>query len=101
MPIMAAMVVGTTFAPVVKFGFNRGLSPWLSAVALVLLLLAVLGVAATMLTAPVTEWIGRAPEIGAILQEKLYLLDRPLSALRNLQEALLPSSGNEVRISAW
>jgi predicted PurR-regulated permease PerM len=95
LPIMAALVVSTTLAPVVKWAARRGLSPWVMAIFLVVGLLAAAGIA---VTAPVAEWIGRAPEIGASIKEKLYVLAQPLGSLRELQEALLPSAGNAVAV---
>src|SRR5262245_28984202 len=88
LPILAAVVIGMTFAPLIKFGARHGVSPWLTAVVLVLLVTAVVGLLATAIAAPLTEWIARAPEIGANIKQKLYVLDRPLSALRELQETL-------------
>jgi predicted PurR-regulated permease PerM len=98
MPVLAALVIGTTFAPVVKRADQAGLSPWVTAVVLGLLLVAVAGVVVTLLAAPVAEWIGKAPEIGATIKQKLYVLDRPLAALRDLQNVLMPSSGNTVAV---
>lgn len=98
MPILAAVVIGTTFAPLIKRAANAGVSPWVTAVVLVILLIAVTGAIVTLLAAPVAEWIGKAPEIGATIKQKLYVLDRPLAALRELQEVLLPSSGNAVAV---
>ena len=43
---------------------------------------------------PVSEWIGRAPEIGASIKEKLSVLERPLAALRELQTALFGDVGD-------
>src|SRR5262249_54028146 len=64
-PVLAAMVVGMTFGPVVKAAARRGLSPWLTALALGVVLVVAVGAAATWLSAPITEWIAKAPEIGA------------------------------------
>jgi predicted PurR-regulated permease PerM len=100
LPILAALLVGTTFAPLVKRAANAGISPWVTAVVLGLLLLAAAGGAATLLAAPVAEWIGKAPEIGAIIKQKLYGLDRPLAALRDLQEVLMPSTGTTVAVES-
>jgi predicted PurR-regulated permease PerM len=36
------------------------------------------------------DWIGKAPDIGRNIQEKLHVLDRPLAALQELRDALLP-----------
>jgi predicted PurR-regulated permease PerM len=100
LPMFAALVIGTTFAPVVKRAANAGISPWVTAVVLGLLLLAITGLLVTLIAAPVAQWIGRAPEIGAIIKQKLYVLDRPLAALRELQEVLVPSSGNTVAVES-
>ena len=86
LPILAALVVGTTLAPLVKALAKRGVSPWVTSMALVLALVVAVGIAATLLAGPLSEWIGRAPEIGVAIKEKLYVLDRPLTALRELHD---------------
>jgi hypothetical protein len=51
---------------------------------------AVLGVfygVIALVSAPVVEWINKAPDIGRSVQEKLQLLDRPMSALRDIRNA--------------
>jgi predicted PurR-regulated permease PerM len=98
LPILSAVVIGMTFAPLIKFGARHGVSPWLTAVVLVVLVMIVVGLVATAIAAPLTEWIARAPEIGANIRQKLYVLDRPLSALRELQETLLPSAGSTIAV---
>lgn len=98
LPILAAVLVAMTFAPLVKLGVRYRVSPWLTAVALVFLLMAAVGLVATLIAAPLAEWIGRAPEIGASIKEKLYVLDRPMAALRELQSMLLPSTGSTVAV---
>ncbi len=91
LPVVAALVIGTTLAPIVKAAARHRISPWVTAIALGALLLALAGTAVTLLSRPVSEWIARAPEFGATIKQKLYVLDRPLSALRELQDVLLPS----------
>ncbi len=98
LPIVAAMVIGTTLAPLVKAAGRYGASPWLTTGVIAVVLVAAVGTAATFLAKPVTEWVARAPEIGAAVRQKLYVLDRPLAALRELQEALLPSAGPSVSV---
>lgn len=52
-----------------------------------------------LLSAPVVEWIGKAPDIGRSFQDKLAVLERPLSALRDLRNAILPSqTGEDVKV---
>ena len=98
LPVAAALVIGTTLAPIVKGAARRRISPWATAVVLGAALLAAAGAAVTLLAQPVSEWIAKAPEIGATIKQKLYVLDRPLAALRELQEVLLPSAGNAVAV---
>jgi predicted PurR-regulated permease PerM len=98
LPVAAALVIGTTLAPIVKGAARHRVSPWVTAIALGVVLLAVAGTALTLLANPVSEWIAKAPEIGVTIKQKLYVLDRPLAALRELQEVLLPSAGNAVAV---
>ena len=44
-----------------------------------------------LLAAPVVDWIGKAPDIGRNIQEKLRVFDRPLAVLQDLRDALLPT----------
>jgi predicted PurR-regulated permease PerM len=98
LPVVAAMVIGTTLAPIVKAAARHHVSPWATAIVLGLVLIVAAAVAVTLLAAPVSEWIGKAPEIGAAIKQKLYVLDRPLAALRELQEVFLPSPGRTVAV---
>ncbi|HZD61209.1 MAG TPA: AI-2E family transporter, partial [Xanthobacteraceae bacterium] len=102
LPVVAALLIGTTLAPIVKAAARHRISPWATAIALGALLLALAGTAVTLIARPVSEWITRAPEIGAAIKQKLYVLDRPLAALRELQEVVMPS-GNAVAVepSQW
>jgi predicted PurR-regulated permease PerM len=94
LPVTAALLIGTTLAPIVKAAAYWRISPWVTAIALGALLLAVAGTAVTLLAEPVSEWIARAPQIGATVKEKLYVLEPPLAALRQLRDVVLPSDGS-------
>ena len=100
LPVAAALVIGVTLAPAVKLAADHGISPWITAVALGLGLLAAAATAVTLLATPITEWIAKAPEIGSLIKQKLYVLDRPLAAMRELQEVLLPSAGSAVAVES-
>jgi predicted PurR-regulated permease PerM len=43
-----------------------------------------------LLAAPVVEWIGKAPEVGSLLRQKLAFLDRPFASLEGLRKAITP-----------
>jgi hypothetical protein len=88
MPILAAAVVAVTLAPLIRAGKRHGISPWISAILVVVLCVGALALAATAMAGPVSEWIGRAPEIGATIKQKLAVLDQPLAALRELEKAI-------------
>jgi len=88
LPVLAAAVVALTLAPLVKAAKRFGISPWFTALVILLLGLGALSLLATALAGPVSQWIGRAPEIGATIQQKLSVLDTPLAALHQLEGSL-------------
>jgi predicted PurR-regulated permease PerM len=98
LPVVAALVIGMTLAPIVKGAARHRIPPWATAIVLGIVLVTAAGIAVTLLAQPVSEWIAKAPEVGATIKQKLYVLDRPLAALRELQEVLLPSKGNAVAV---
>jgi predicted PurR-regulated permease PerM len=98
LPIAAALVIGTTLAPLVKMGARHGVSPWITAIALGLSLLLFAATAFTLLAKPAAELIARAPEIGASIRQKLYVLDRPLAALRDLEKVFAPGESPQVAV---
>ena len=65
-PIVAAVVIGVTLAPVVKLAAHRGVPPWLTAGAIGVTALVAAAIGVTFLANPVTSWIARAPEIGQV-----------------------------------
>ncbi len=99
LPIFAAAVVSLTLAPLIKAGKRIGVSPWITALLIVVACVAGLGIAATALAGPVSEWIGRAPEIGAIIKQKLTVFDQPIAAFHELENAVF-SADNGVNINS-
>ena len=99
LPILLAAVVSLTLAPLIKAGKRHGVSPWITSTLIVALAVGVLAVAATAVAGPLSEWIGRAPQIGATIKQKLSVLEPPLAALRELQTSVFgggaaaPSAG--------
>ena len=92
LPVFAAVLIGTTFAPIIKRGSHLGVSPWVTACIIVALMVALAALVVTMLAAPIAEWMGRAPEIGASIEQRLYVFDRPLAALHELESAFRPAA---------
>ena len=100
LPVLAAAVISLTLAPLVKAAKRFGISPWLTALVILVFGLGALSLLATALAGPVSQWIGRAPEIGATIQQKLSVLDQPLAALHELEGSLFGGSNTGLGVSA-
>jgi predicted PurR-regulated permease PerM len=100
LPTLAAGVVALTLAPFVKAAKRYGISPWLTSLFIVALCLAALGVVATLLAGPLSEWIARAPEIGATIKARLSVFDEPLASLQQLETALFGNNSGAVSVSS-
>jgi predicted PurR-regulated permease PerM len=100
LPILIAAVVAMTLAPLIKAGKSRGISPWITSIFIVVFAIGLLALAATAIAAPVSEWIGRAPEIGATIKQRLSVLEPPLAALRELQTAAFGAGSRPAQTEA-
>ena len=92
-PIALAIVVGLMFGPVADAMERRGLPSALSAGVVVLLLLALIGLAGMMFAAPISEWVARWPMLWQRLQAQLVNLQRPFETLGAVQEQLKEAMG--------
>ncbi len=90
LPVTAAFVIGIMLGPISDRASARGIPQWLSALVLILFLIAAMNALVVLLAAPVSDWVGQAPEIGARIKDKLWMLDYPLQFLRNLRDTLNP-----------
>ena len=102
LPIVSGLIVGITLTPIVDSGRTLRVPAAVSAVVVVASLFAVVGVVITFFVAPLNEWIARAPEIGAAVQQKLRVLDYPLAVLHQVKEAAMPAapSGQTVSVES-
>jgi len=96
LPIFAAAVVSLTLAPALKAAKDRGVPHAITAMLILLLIIGAIGLVATAIAGPVSAWIGRAPEIGANIKQKLSVLGAPLAALHELQISLF---GNDTGLN--
>lgn len=88
LPITLALVIGTMLAPLTKTAGRVGVPAPLTAGLLVLGFFGAVSLGIMLSADPVREWIGKAPEIGAVLKEKLHVLDAPLAALNQIRQTL-------------
>jgi predicted PurR-regulated permease PerM len=96
LPLLAAAVVALTLAPLIKAARDYGVSPWISGIAVLAVVIGIISLVATALSGPVGEWIGRAPEIGATIRQKLSVLDGPLESLHEFLNLFGDNSGLNV-----
>jgi predicted PurR-regulated permease PerM len=92
LPIISAAVVALTLAPLIKAAKRHGISPWITALMIVVFGIGALSLAVSAIAGPASEWIGRAPEIWSSIKEKFAVLEQPLAATRQLQTALFGAS---------
>jgi predicted PurR-regulated permease PerM len=99
LPVAAGLIVGVTLAPAVTLGSRARIPQPVSAMAVVLLLMILIGMLVTFFAAPVSEWIARAPEIGGVIREKLRVLNYPLSIFHDLKNAVTPAGPSGPTVS--
>ncbi len=92
LPATCAFVIGFMLGPLSGRATKAGIPPLLTAIALWLLVIIIVYGVIALLAAPALDWIGKAPEIGATIKEKFQFLNRPLEALQELRNAILPTS---------
>ena len=91
LPVASAFVVTMMLGPLSARAERYNIPSLVSAIILWLLVIGVFYGVIALLASPVVEWIGKAPDIGRNIQEKLHVLDRPLASLQEMRDALLPS----------
>jgi len=97
LPIVSAAVFGTMLGPLGRRATNRGIPPALFAVAAVGFFLLLLQAITVMVSAPLVDWIGKAPELVNAIKGKLQGLERGLAAFHSLQ-SLLGNGGSGLQI---
>src|SRR6478752_577423 len=91
LPVVSAFVVTMMLGPLSARAERYRIPSLVSAIVFWLLVIAVFYGVIVLSAAPVVDWIGKAPDIGRNIQEKLHVLDRPIAALQELRDAVLPS----------
>ena len=85
LPVVAALIVGITLAPAVKFGSRFSIPQPVSALGVVVLVAVLVGLVLTFFAAPLSEWIARAPEIGKVVQETLRVTKKMIIFCRSVE----------------
>jgi len=99
LPVTSAFVVALMLSPLSERADEMRIPPAVTATLLWLLVLGAFYAVIILVSAPVVDWLNKAPDIGRSIQDKLQLLERPLAALQELRYALLPSqTGNGINV---
>lgn len=99
LPIVSAAIVSLMLGPLAAYASARRVPAWVFATIVLFVLVGALNLAVGLTSAPIVEWIGKGPDIASSIKDKLGLLDRFISALRDLQGALSgQNTGNDLRI---
>lgn len=85
-PLFLAIVIGLMFGPVADRIERFGIPPALSAAAIVLLFLVLIGSAIIGFAVPLSSWMDRLPQIWARLQTEIAKWQGAFAALENLQD---------------
>jgi predicted PurR-regulated permease PerM len=87
-PVVAAIIIGSTIGPYADYAERRGIPTFLIYLGMTLLICLIPYAAVVSLSEPVTSWIARAPEVGALLEGRLRFLERPMIALREVRDTI-------------
>jgi predicted PurR-regulated permease PerM len=90
LPLVSAFVVTMMLGPLSARAERAGIPSLITAIVLWLLVIAVTYGVIVLLAGPAIDWAGKAPDIARNLQEKLRVIERPLTMMQNLRNALLP-----------
>lgn len=98
-PVILSWVVATILLPVVSRLEDAGLPRTLAAILATVTLLAVIGMLLLLLSVPLTYWMGRATEIGALVRDKLQSVSQPLALFEEIGKSLGQLTGSKGAIS--
>jgi predicted PurR-regulated permease PerM len=99
LPIVAAFMLGMMLGPLSNMAARAGIPVALTAIVLWLLVIAILYALILLLSAPIVEWVGKGPQLGQIIKEKLSVLDRPIAAVQGVRNALFPQAGDQKEVA--
>jgi predicted PurR-regulated permease PerM len=91
-PAVSALIVTLMLGPLAARADRIGVPNVAITFALWILVIVVVYGALALIAAPVVDWIGKAPQIGESIQQKLQVLNGPLTRLQQLRNALLPAN---------
>lgn len=92
LPIVSAVMLGMMLGPLSTMATKARMPVFLSAILLWLMVVGLFYGLIILLSAPLVDWVGKGPQLGQIIREKLHVLDRPISAMQSVHNALFPQA---------
>lgn len=93
-PVAFALVIGLMLGPVASRIEAWGVTPYLSAVLVFILFVAIVCLIGLALVGPLSYWADRGPQMWEQLQLRMSQLREPMEALRGIQQGLRDVSGD-------
>jgi predicted PurR-regulated permease PerM len=94
-PVLLAWVIATIVLPVINWMQHHRIPRVVAVIVVTLALVSLMIALLTALSNPVTYWLGRASELGALVKEKLQTINQPLAFLTELRKALSLASASD------
>lgn len=94
-PVWLAVVIGLMFGPVADWFERRGVPQMLSALIIVVMFIALIGLALTLFAVPLADWVGKIPQIWQKLRGQLAALKGPLESIAGLENQLSSLVGGD------
>jgi predicted PurR-regulated permease PerM len=88
LPIATAVVIGTMLGPLARIAGKWRIPAWVFATVTILLVIVVLQIITVVISAPLIDWIGRAPQFVDTVKAKLGALQQGFTTFHALREAL-------------
>ena len=95
LPVTAAFVVTLMLSPLSERADDLGAPQVVTAIVLWAAVIGVAYAVIALVSAPVIEWINKAPDIGRSIHDKLQLLQGPINILRGIGNSLIPGEGGK------
>jgi predicted PurR-regulated permease PerM len=92
-PVVAATIVGMTLAPLSRRARQYHCPAWLFAILVVGVLVAILQLSTLLFFVPITQWIDRLPELGAIIRDKFRAIEGASPIIQSLRAAISTNGG--------
>jgi predicted PurR-regulated permease PerM len=92
-PVILAWVVANILLPVVTWMEEKGLPRGPSVLLITFAIVAVILTVVALLSLPLTYWLGRATELGALIKGKLQSMAQPLEFLKEILSAIGQATG--------